>query len=231
MEVKSRVRNPFPEEGEKSDEERARSFYEIASGVFAPLYPVLAGQILERRAKNLGLRDYSDLEGSCLDLGSAAGHLGIALARKSKFRVHLCDISPAALALSEELLKDDPIKERVSLVESDVHFLPLEDASFDLVISRGSLWFWEDQSRALKEIWRVLKPGGFSYVGGGFATSQIKEQIAREMDKRNQGTWAERQKKIRGTNTAGALKDLLETLGYPYELLDDASGLWIILKK
>jgi hypothetical protein len=36
-----------------------------------------------------------------------------------------------------------------------------------LVVSRGSLWFWDDQVKGPQEIYRVLKPGGVAFVGGG----------------------------------------------------------------
>ncbi len=34
-------------------------------------------------------------------------------------------------------------------------------------MSRGSIFFWRDQATALREIMRVLKPGGWAYLGGG----------------------------------------------------------------
>ncbi len=38
--------------------------------------------------------------------------------------------------------------------------LPFADAEFDAVISQFGLMFFEDQVAALKEMWRVLRPGG-----------------------------------------------------------------------
>ena len=38
--------------------------------------------------------------------------------------------------------------------------LPFEDAQFDAVVSQFGLMFFEDRVGALKEMWRVLRPGG-----------------------------------------------------------------------
>jgi ubiquinone/menaquinone biosynthesis C-methylase UbiE len=38
--------------------------------------------------------------------------------------------------------------------------LPFPDGSFDAVVSQFGLMFFEDRAGALKEMWRVLKPGG-----------------------------------------------------------------------
>lgn len=38
--------------------------------------------------------------------------------------------------------------------------LPFRDAAFDAVVSQFGLMFFQDRSRALREMWRVLRPGG-----------------------------------------------------------------------
>ncbi|TKD72350.1 class I SAM-dependent methyltransferase [Pseudalkalibacillus hwajinpoensis] len=51
-------------------------------------------------------------------------------------------------------------KERAQLVHGNVQNLPFEDNKFSTVFSIHSIYFWEDLSLAVKEIHRVLKPGG-----------------------------------------------------------------------
>lgn len=38
--------------------------------------------------------------------------------------------------------------------------MPFRDEQFDVVLSSSSFHFWPDRSRALREIRRVLRPGG-----------------------------------------------------------------------
>jgi len=49
----------------------------------------------------------------------------------------------------------------IEIREMDGENLTVPDNSFDTVISRVGLIFFPDQAKALKEIYRVLKPGGY----------------------------------------------------------------------
>ena len=49
-------------------------------------------------------------------------------------------------------------------IVGDVHDLPLKDASVDAVICIALLEHVEEPHRAMKEIYRVLKPGGYLFV-------------------------------------------------------------------
>lgn len=152
--------------------EAAERFDTIATEIFAPLYPVMAERILNES----GLR-----EGRCLDLGCGSGWLGIALARQSRFEMTFLDASEAMLRLTEKHLKAHGLFERASLLRSDVHAIALEDASVNLVISRGSFPFWHTPEKAAAEIYRVLRPGGHAFIGGGFGNARLKEEIFAKM--------------------------------------------------
>ncbi len=49
---------------------------------------------------------------------------------------------------------------RVNVGKGDAAHLPFADAAFDKVFSINSLYFWMEPLVALRQIWRVLKPGG-----------------------------------------------------------------------
>lgn len=50
--------------------------------------------------------------------------------------------------------------ERIMAVAADVYHMPFADNSIDLVISRSSIFFWEDRFTDCLEIYHTLKPGG-----------------------------------------------------------------------
>ncbi|MEZ5288659.1 MAG: class I SAM-dependent methyltransferase [Vicinamibacterales bacterium] len=52
----------------------------------------------------------------------------------------------------------------IELVRQDVHQMDLPDAFADVVTSRSTVHHWSDPARALREIDRVLKPGGVAII-------------------------------------------------------------------
>lgn len=67
----------------------------------------------------------------------------------------------------------------------DFHEIPMEDASFDLVIANHVLFYAKDFSKVLSEIRRVLKPGG-RLVCSTYGTAHMKEisALAAQFDDR-----------------------------------------------
>jgi ubiquinone/menaquinone biosynthesis C-methylase UbiE len=66
------------------------------------------------------------------------------------------DVNPAMLAVAREAVGDA----RVDWHEASAEALPLEDGSFDVVLCQMGLQFFPDRPRALREVHRVLRPGG-----------------------------------------------------------------------
>lgn len=147
----------------------------IAREVFAPVYPVIAEQIRTQTGITQGI---------CLDIGTGGGYLGIALAAITDLEFYLMDKSPEMQEIAWMNVAVSGLQNRVHTLCGDVHDIPRENGSIDLVISRGSLFFWEDKARAFAEIYRVLAPGGAAYIGGGMGTKELFDKIKVEMDKR-----------------------------------------------
>lgn len=153
-------------------------FYQTAVGRFAPVYPALAQQIVD---------DYGITEGVCIDMGGGCGSLAIALARITNLRIYVLDIDPAAVRLCGILVDEAGLRGRVIPVEGDAQNMLFRDGFADLIVSRGSVFFWPDQLAGLREAYRVLKPGGVAYIGGGFPRN-LPDEIRRPLsDQRRAG--------------------------------------------
>lgn len=75
----------------------------------------------------------------------------------TKSRITCLDYSKDMIEQAETRLKD---YSHISFVQGDVGNLPMEDASFDTVISMNGFHAFPDKEKAFQEIWRVLKSGG-----------------------------------------------------------------------
>lgn len=203
-------------------EKKEYEFDTIANTIFAPIYPVIAGQIVVKTGITQGV---------CLDIGSSGGHLGIAMKEITDLQVLLMDKSETALTIAVNRIAEGGHNGRIKVLLGDVQQIPLEENSVDVAVSRGSVWFWEDKYKAFNEIYRVLKSGGAAYIGGGFGTAELREEVAVKMNVINNGKWAEKQKSIRGDNSSELFAGILNELELPYEIVDDDSGLWIVIYK
>jgi ubiquinone/menaquinone biosynthesis C-methylase UbiE len=145
------------------------NYDETARGINAPMYEYYAKAIKEK----------TDLtKGTCLDVGSGGGYMGLALAKITDFDIIFLDISPEMLEKAKLHIVEDGLQKRAKTLLADVHSIPLPDGSINLVISRGSIPFWKDLPKALKEIYRVLAPGGQAYIITGGGSPEVRAQIA-----------------------------------------------------
>ena len=199
-----------------------KDFDEIVRNVFAPIYPVIAKQIVERT---------NIKEGICIDLGTGTGALARAIAKITNLKVYALDISKDMLKLTEKYIKEEGLEGKIIPILGDVHNMPFEDNFADLIISRGSMFFWNDKIKAFKEIYRVLKLDGMAYIGGGFGNRELREKIFAEMRRRNPN-WDNEVKSRMKNHNKELLEDILDKAGIPnYKIIDDDSGLWILIKK
>ena len=204
----------------------AQQFDAIARTVFAPVYPLIAEQIIQ----HTGITS-----GTCLDIGCGSGYLGAALAAKSDLYTLFLDQSDDMLALCERTIDENDLRGRAGLLPGDVGSLALPDGSVDLIISRGSIFFWEDLPRAFGEIYRVLKPGGATFIGGGFGNAAVKESIRLQMAERNQGKdqFGDKMRTNLGPEMRARFEQgLQEAAINQYTILQDEEvSLWIMMQK
>ncbi|WP_314153543.1 class I SAM-dependent methyltransferase [Rouxiella badensis] len=102
------------------------------------------------------LTPYSDA--LVVDLGCGAGHASFAVSKSVK-KVIAYDLSAEMLAVVKHAAADRGLK-NIETRQGYAESLPFEDASVDVAISRYSAHHWHDVGAALREVRRILKPGG-----------------------------------------------------------------------
>jgi len=125
--------------------------------------------------------------GLWVDLGSGSGGLGLALARQSRGTIVFVDSSARVLADALQNAKQSGLAGRAAAVAGCAESLPLASESVNLVVSRGSIFFWNDPPGGLRAVYRVLRPGARALVGGGFGSLYPKwalEEFRRRRDER-----------------------------------------------
>ena len=198
----------------------AEGFARIAREVFAPVYPVIAEQVLAWS----GIRD-----GLCLDLGSGPGLLSVALAEKSNLAVIALDADPAMARIAQETAAGRT--DRIAPVIGDVHSMPVRDDTASLIVSRSSLFFWEDRVRAFREIERVLRPGGVAFVGGSFGTAALRDTIFAQMRRRNPN-WDRDVARRSGQATPHQLRrELAASAVACSRIREEEAGFWVEIRK
>lgn len=96
-----------------------------------------------------------------LDVATGTGLVAQALVRRYGCEVTGLDQSPQMLAMARErLARDERLASRVSLIEGEAERLPFDDDEFDSLTFTYLLRYVDDPSATMRELARVVKPGG-----------------------------------------------------------------------
>lgn len=136
------------------------------------------------RAMNVGhsrmtdwaLQDVTIPSGAAiLDVGCGGGAtVGKLAAIAPQGKVVGLDYSPASVAVSRQTNAQAIAAGRVQIEQGSVAALPFAEGTFDLVTAVETHYYWPDLPANVREVWRVLKPGGTfaliaeTYRGGPF---------------------------------------------------------------
>jgi SAM-dependent methyltransferase len=161
--------------------------------------------------------------GRCLDVGCGAADLDLVLAKITEMTIVGLDIDEAGVTKARAKVEQAGLADRLSFIHGDVHKMPLETGSFDVVISRASYPFWKDKTVAMREILRVLKPGGVALIGGGkgfYFPAPLRQSPLAMLPTRDRLDLASSGGPDRFT--LGDLKRVMETIGVArFRLIDD----------
>lgn len=117
-----------------------------------PLFAPYAEDLIKRVELKEGEKVLDVATGTGIVARKAAAVVG------EKGAVTGLDINPGMLAVAKEA--DAPDAPTIEWVEGDAQKLPFKDGTFDVVFCQQALQFIPDRAKAIKEMHRVLKPGG-----------------------------------------------------------------------
>ena len=131
-----------------------KDYENIANNIIKKIYPFLV----------LDLKSYYKQEfenKTIIELGTGPGHI-IEELLKNKFKhIYGIDISLEMLIKAQ---KRNISNNKLQLINANVEKIPLKDESIDIIISRGSIFFWKNLEKALRELFRIFKDYGLIFI-------------------------------------------------------------------
>jgi ubiquinone/menaquinone biosynthesis C-methylase UbiE len=120
-----------------------------------------------------------------LDAGCGIGHWGHLLARVLPLHVQFVGIDPEPLSLARagERAIQFNVADRFRYYQGDVTALPFEDDRFDMVTCQTLLIHLKEPKEGLREMMRVLKPGGLLLVAepNNFANAAVASSLTEKL--------------------------------------------------
>jgi SAM-dependent methyltransferase len=137
---------------------------EVGPDIYAEWRASTLGAITESLEQELIVSLCEPLSGkSVLDVGCGDGILTTQFRHRGASLVIGCDPDPRMIAKARARTTTD--RDVIKFLLGRVEHLPFRDRSFDVVTAVTVLCFVEQRSRAVREMARVLKPGGRLVIG------------------------------------------------------------------
>jgi ubiquinone/menaquinone biosynthesis C-methylase UbiE len=130
------------------------------------------------------IADYAVTEGKCLLI--CTNDTGGVQALQRGF-VEMTDLEITALYPSEEVageaekrIRQAGLSDRITCKVGTLDAVPFEEASFDLIAGVGPVLIWGDREKKMREVYRVLRPGGAALIGGRYLGMPDSRKVSSE---------------------------------------------------
>ncbi len=167
-----------------------------------------------------------------LEVGCGIGVGPAELALAHDCRVVGIDRSARMIEWSRRRAREHGVEELVELQVADVTDLPFDDGRFDVAFAESVLAFVADPAAALREMVRVVRPGGYVGLNESIWTSEVTpdiEALEREMqvEVRDAAAWrslcataglSDLVVKLRRVDPAAEIRNRLRWVGLPWAI-------------
>jgi ubiquinone/menaquinone biosynthesis C-methylase UbiE len=159
--------------------------------------------------------------GRALDLGCGTGVVSLAVARRG-LEVIGVDHSPDMLAIAERKAGEAGLAAECSFETADVRALRFRDGEFDCVTCQGLLHHLQDLGPCLRELARVLRPGGRFYISEPSRDETPVKRLLRvawrATPRRRRTEAAKAPETVEEPISSADLREALDRLGLAYEI-------------
>jgi SAM-dependent methyltransferase len=183
--------------------------------------------------------------GFWVDLGAGKGQVAIPLIEAAGNPVTMLDPKRESMAEGLKIAREKGLEDRLFAVVGVAEDMPFLDNSIDLLVSRGSIFFLDDPVQGLKEVHRVLRPGGKAYIGGGAGSGYPRwavEELIQGRKDRMHGDDAEKWQRFVELRRPGQMRDWAEASGLcDYQVMVQGAisaedervgqGVWLLFEK
>ncbi|AUC82400.1 bifunctional demethylmenaquinone methyltransferase/2-methoxy-6-polyprenyl-1,4-benzoquinol methylase UbiE [Lacinutrix sp. Bg11-31] len=151
--------NPY-KDSSLGKKEQVTKMFDTISGEYDGLNRVISfGIDIKWRKKVVEIVKATKPE-SVLDIATGTGDLAINLAETSATKIIGLDISSGMLEVGKTKITAKNLDNKIKMIIGDSENMPFEDNAFDAITVAFGVRNFETLEKGLKDILRVLKPGG-----------------------------------------------------------------------
>ncbi|MBC3757250.1 bifunctional demethylmenaquinone methyltransferase/2-methoxy-6-polyprenyl-1,4-benzoquinol methylase UbiE [Hyunsoonleella sp. SJ7] len=147
-----------------SKKEQVTQMFDTISGDYDGLNRVISFGIDVKWRKNVVKMVKAQQPETVLDIATGTGDLAIAMADTAAKKIIGLDISSGMLEIGKKKITKKGLDSKIEMVLGDSENMPFETNTFDAITVAFGIRNFENLENGLREILRVLKPGGIFVI-------------------------------------------------------------------